>query len=175
MKEEAGNEYQNKSITIDVTVLATQLASEEDSFDNQYDKDAEFDKPVKVTNEAELKAAIAEASTDAANPTVISIANSFEVSERVTIPAGKNVVINGNGKTISRAADSTANPVIRIEENANITDLTVDAKADATNVSRAVYVTADADAVLTNCKITGAYNTGYGGAMQVYGNVTLEN
>ena len=37
MKEDAGNQYQDKNITIDVTVYATQLASEEDAFDNQYD------------------------------------------------------------------------------------------------------------------------------------------
>ena len=42
MKEEAGNQYQGKDITIDITVLATQLASESDSFGNKYDKDAEF-------------------------------------------------------------------------------------------------------------------------------------
>ena len=37
MDEEAGNEYQNGSITFDLKVLAGQLASEYDSFDNQYD------------------------------------------------------------------------------------------------------------------------------------------
>lgn len=41
MNEEAGNEYQNKSIEFDITVLATQNPEEEDSFDDQYDKDAE--------------------------------------------------------------------------------------------------------------------------------------
>ena len=40
MKEEAGNGYQGKDITIDVTILATQMTAESDSFDNQYDKDA---------------------------------------------------------------------------------------------------------------------------------------
>lgn len=42
MKEEADNQYQGKDITIDVTVLATQLASESDSFNNQYDVSAEY-------------------------------------------------------------------------------------------------------------------------------------
>ena len=37
MKEGAGNEFQNKDITIDVTVVATQAAAESDSFGNQYD------------------------------------------------------------------------------------------------------------------------------------------
>ena len=41
MKEDAGNEYQGKDITIDVTVVATQATAEEDGFGNdQYDKDA---------------------------------------------------------------------------------------------------------------------------------------
>ncbi len=41
MKEEAGNEYQDKKIEgISISVFATQLAHEYDSFDNQYDKNA---------------------------------------------------------------------------------------------------------------------------------------
>ncbi len=42
MKEEAGNEYQDKHIVIDVTVQASQLASESDSFGNDYDTLATF-------------------------------------------------------------------------------------------------------------------------------------
>ncbi len=42
MQESAGNDYQNKSIgsAFAVQLLATQLTSEDDSFDNQYDKNA---------------------------------------------------------------------------------------------------------------------------------------
>ncbi len=41
MKEEAGNEYQGLSIDgISITVFATQVEAEYDSFDNQYDKNA---------------------------------------------------------------------------------------------------------------------------------------
>ena len=40
MDELAGNEYQDGNITFNIKVLAGQLASEEDSFDNQYDADA---------------------------------------------------------------------------------------------------------------------------------------
>ena len=44
MREDAGNEYQNKAIGTDFTIqlLATQLSNEKDSFDNQYDANAEF-------------------------------------------------------------------------------------------------------------------------------------
>ena len=42
MKEGAGNEYQGGKVNFDLTVLATQDTVENDSFNNQYDKDAEY-------------------------------------------------------------------------------------------------------------------------------------
>ena len=44
MRENAGNEYQNKEIGSDfvIQLLATQLTAESDSFDDQYDANAEF-------------------------------------------------------------------------------------------------------------------------------------
>ena len=42
MDELAGNEYMNGNITFNIKVLAGQLASEYDSFDNQYDADATY-------------------------------------------------------------------------------------------------------------------------------------
>ncbi len=42
MDESAGNEYQGGEVNFDLIVLATQLASEYDSFDDQYDADAEY-------------------------------------------------------------------------------------------------------------------------------------
>ena len=45
MQETAGNEYQGLDLggEFDITIFATQYTSETDSFDNQYDADAEFD------------------------------------------------------------------------------------------------------------------------------------
>lgn len=179
-----------------VTLVATQYTSESDSFDNQYDRDATYDGSVNpgtpnppagitVINEAELLAAIANASTDEANPTVISIANNFDVSEAIAIPAGTYVEINGNGKTISRAADSTnvstgsvvsaINAMFYIEGNASITNLTIDAEGDNTNRLRGVVVKGNVD--LTGCTITGAYTpSNAGGAVAaVGGTVNLDN
>ena len=56
MQESAGNEYQNKSIgtSFSIQLLATQLTSESDSFDNQYDADATYpivSAPVRVPAE----------------------------------------------------------------------------------------------------------------------------
>ena len=42
MKEEAGNEYQDKSFSADVTIFATQYTHESDSFDDQYDTNATY-------------------------------------------------------------------------------------------------------------------------------------
>ena len=43
MSEAAGNEYQNETATgMCITVVATQATYENDSFDNQYDKDAQY-------------------------------------------------------------------------------------------------------------------------------------
>ena len=42
MDEEAGNEYQGGYVNFDIKVLATQVASEKDSFDNQYDNGAGY-------------------------------------------------------------------------------------------------------------------------------------
>ena len=44
MRENAGNEYQNKEIGSDfvIQLLATQLTSEKDSFDDQYDADSQY-------------------------------------------------------------------------------------------------------------------------------------
>ncbi len=54
MDENAGNEYQGLTIDgISVTVVATQATVEHDSYDNQYDKDAEYN-PKLITAE-ELK------------------------------------------------------------------------------------------------------------------------
>ena len=43
MAEEAGNEYQNKSLTFDVKVLAAQVSYETDSFGDTYDETAPYE------------------------------------------------------------------------------------------------------------------------------------
>ncbi len=53
MKEEAGNEYQDKEIDFDLTVLASQLASEEDSFDHLYDELATYPNGIYVVKPSE--------------------------------------------------------------------------------------------------------------------------
>ncbi len=96
MKEEAGNQYQNKDITIDVTVAATQLASEEDTFGPTYDKMATID------DEEELKKALEDGTE------LIVLGSNLELSETLVIPANKTVTIDLKGYTMSHENACTA-------------------------------------------------------------------
>ncbi len=99
MKEEAGNEYKNLTIDgIAITVLATQKDAEFDSFDNEYDEDAEFD-VASVSNEAELYEAV-----NAGKPVILANDITLEVPYiNVTLGTAEteNISINGNGHTIT--------------------------------------------------------------------------
>ena len=95
MLETAGNEYQNATATgMCVTVLATQASYEKDSFDDQYDKDAEY--PISVTTGDELQAIV----NSATAPVNIVLTNSITTNNFV-IPADKDVTLDLNGFTLT--------------------------------------------------------------------------
>lgn len=101
MKEKAGNEYQGLSIDgIGITVCATQDTVENDSFDNTYDKDAEY--PISVTTGDELQAIV----SDATAPVNIVLANDITTNNFV-IPADKDVTLDLNGRTVKNAESHT--------------------------------------------------------------------
>lgn len=95
MKETAGNEYMNLTASgISISVFATQLTSENDSFDNQYDKDATYYDALATTTE-ELEAALV------AGKKIIGIKGA--AVELAAESAGKNRDMNG--VTIVGASD----------------------------------------------------------------------
>ena len=101
MDENAGNEYQNATATgMCVTVLATQASYEKDSFDDQYDKDAEY--PISVTTGDELQAIVSNATA----PVNIMLTNSITTNNFV-IPADKEVTLDLNGRTVTNAGSHT--------------------------------------------------------------------
>ena len=101
MDENAGNEYQNATATgMCVTVLATQASYEKDSFDDQYDKDAEY--PISVTTGDELQAIVSNATA----PVNIVLTNSITTNNFV-IPEGKDVTLDLNGRTVTNAGSHT--------------------------------------------------------------------
>ena len=88
MDEDAGNEYQNATATgMCVTVVATQATYENDSFNNTYDKDAEY--PVVVTDETALKEALA-AGKD------VRLGSNIALTSAVTFSGDVEVVGDGN-------------------------------------------------------------------------------
>lgn len=101
MKEKAGNEYQGLSIDgIGITVCATQDTVENDSFNNTYDKDAEY--PISVTTGDELQAIVSNATA----PVNIVLTNSITTNNFV-IPADKDVTLDLNGRTVKNDESHT--------------------------------------------------------------------
>lgn len=131
MQETAGNEYQNMSLggAFDIQIVATQLTSEFDSFDNQYDKDATYyeawdgtvdtdlamvDGVYQITSAAEL-AGFAQL-VNTGDATMTAIGTSVELTTSVNLadvewePIGScngtyfKGTFNGNGNTIYNLA-----------------------------------------------------------------------
>ena len=101
MQTTAGNDYQGLTLDgISITVVATQDTVESDSFDNQYDKDAEY--PILVTTGDELQAIVSNATA----PVNIVLTNSITTNNFV-IPADKDVTLDLNGRTVTNAESHT--------------------------------------------------------------------
>ena len=108
MQENAGNEYQNLSLTgIAITVYATQAASEYDSFNNTYDAGAEYKY---VDNENDLKTAINDGKNVILNKT-IKLSNQLTISKDVTINGNGNALISDKPVSIAADANVTINNV----------------------------------------------------------------
>jgi len=111
MKEEAGNEYQGLTVEgISIAVYATQLTSESDSFDNQYDKMATID------DIDELTAALA------ADYDLITLGADITLSNTLTIPSGKTIAIDLAGYAIQQTKECTASYSM-ISNSGNLTIL----------------------------------------------------
>ena len=86
MQESAGNEYQDMSIGADfaIQLVATQTTAEFDSFDNQYDVNADFDYPFYAFGNADVK----EGETSYNIPlTYVSDDNTSVAAGSATVPA----------------------------------------------------------------------------------------
>ena len=96
MKEEAGNEYQGLTADgISVSVFATQDTVENDSFDNQYDKNASYP----VASAAEMKEALANGGIVSVNKDIKTDNIGDNVADRITI--SQPTTLNLDAKIIS--------------------------------------------------------------------------
>ncbi len=105
MKEEAGNEYQKKSFSADVTILATQYTEEVDGFgSDQYDKDATYKVP--VSTKENFSDIIQNTTTDIA----LSLDQDLTMSGTTDgdFKSGKNVAVDLNGRTITGTNNNIA-------------------------------------------------------------------
>ena len=152
MDEEAGNEYQDASITFDLAVLATQLTYESDSFNNQYDKDSKYDdwSPIEINKEYKTTPAANEptvdpngAQTPAANDIVDENGNAIDPDEELThhVDLKETDVISGN-KTFTyeiNVVDENGNKVksngvpfiVPVEVGAGLGDFSINHKGVA--------------------------------------------
>lgn len=121
MQESAGNQYQNKSIGTDfsVIVLATQATAEEDSFDDQYDKDAKYTAEID-----QLKAKLATAQSG--DTVEYALTHDAYIDSMIKVPNGVTLVLNGNGH---QAIVNTAYPFYVHNANIQMNDLTITGKA----------------------------------------------
>ena len=121
MREEAGNEYQGMDLgsAFDIMIMATQLTSEEDSFDDQYDKDASFTAEVDS-----LKTKLAAAAYG--DTVTVNLSHDAYVDSMIKVPNGVTLVVNGNGNEI---IVNTAYPFYVNNANIQMNDVTITGKA----------------------------------------------
>ena len=147
MKEDAGNEYKGLSIDgIGITVAATQDTYEADSFNNEYDKNAQYDDVtyMGVTDQDSLDEAL-NSTGDSEKPPYIDLSKSNNLTIKAENTIGANTTLAGAGK------DKTT------------------LNADNAKVSTD-------DVTLKDMTIKGSGSAGTGGTLNINGNnTTIEN
>ena len=162
-----GNKGKEVSVKVGVTLFATQLEAESDSFDNTYDKDAWVD-GFKVYSAEDLQTAINNGETE------ITLMADMQLEEPIEIPApavatysARNaVVIDLNGKTITAAYnESTDKHAYAIDNYGNLI------LNGGTIEARGIYNQEGATITVNGTKIVnldmngGSCIWGYGGAI----------
>ncbi|MBQ4258992.1 MAG: hypothetical protein IJB84_01850 [Lachnospiraceae bacterium] len=94
MQETANNDYQGLEIGSDfaVQLFATQLTSEEDSFDETYDKFADYDG--EISNATTLAAAVKNGGT-------YKVTKNFAIEDTMTVPSGVEVNLDLGGNDLT--------------------------------------------------------------------------
>ena len=137
MYADAGNEYMNGNIDIDIHFDATQAPVEEDGFgDNQYDAMADY----AVTTAEEFDKALA----DAQDGETISMDSGLVITEPVAIDNA--ITIYGNGATIANKVAIDAEGVVLSNLNIEVPMTTAEQAAP--------IVTNNQDLTLVGCEVT---------------------
>ena len=160
MKESAGNEYMNESIDgIAITVYATQVASEYDSFNNTYDENAAYP----VVNVTELKEALTNGGVVAVTKDIHT--NNIEDTAAACVVISQPTTLNLDKKIIS--PDNMGNNNVNFVALYVNADTTINAGKDGgidTGVNGGYGINVRKGAAVT---INGGYYYGGGTAVQV--------
>ena len=137
------------TINLGINLFATQLTSENDSFDNTYDQNA-WHPDFVVTNSDELKVAL----TNGGN---VALANDVIISE--SLPVTKDTVLDLNGKNIGTSGSTTGSPLYLQGGKLTVKNGTLDLDGLHTNVngtfSTAIGYDAQTELVVENVSFTG--------------------
>ena len=114
MAEEAGNDYQGKTLdAISITVVATQLNAENDSYGPDYDEDA-WHPAMKVYNANDLQAAINNGETN------LVLMNDVETDEVIVF--NSDVALNLNGNTVNASFEMSEDVNVSIVNGQIVND-----------------------------------------------------
>ncbi len=135
MKENAGNEYQNGSITIDLTLVAKQAMAEEDGFgSNEYDKDASYPVSVDVEDLDSLEDAL----NNTGAPVEINVTQSITDGKSLTVTG--DVTMNLGNNTLNLHGMTVVGAGIKVENGGS---MTINAEANKGLVYTAGSLTTD--------------------------------
>lgn len=137
------------TINLGISLFATQQMAESDSFNNQYDKDAEFS--VDVKNADELANALKVGGK-------VKLVADIELSNSVEVPAGVTVELNLNGKTITgtKGRDADNNRIHVIVNNGTLTIKDGTVKSAGNDGGSAIYNNAGATLTIEDVTLYGA-------------------
>ena len=140
------------SIQFGISIVAGQAAFENDSFGNQYDKDAAYGTPaVTVKTFDELKNAMTAGGT-------VKLGGDIVLDEKITVPAGSDVVLDMNGKKLT-LKDVNVDPAITTKYGSTLT-ITGNGTFDLENNYFASFISPKGDVTIEN----GTFLRGKGGS-----------
>ena len=157
MRASVGNEAnaqpgKEASIQFGISIVAGQAAFENDSFGNQYDKDAAYGTPaVTVKTFDELKNAMTAGGT-------VKLGGDIVLDEKITVPAGSDVVLDMNGKKLT-LKDVNVDPAITTKYGSTLT-ITGNGTFDLENNYFASFISPKGDVTIEN----GTFLRGKGGS-----------
>ncbi|MGM9957990.1 MAG: hypothetical protein ACI32B_01960, partial [Erysipelotrichaceae bacterium] len=152
MKEDAGNMYQGKALeNLSITIVATQVPNEIDSFNGYYDKDAEYALPVSTADE--FAAALASGNDIILN-SQIQMPEVIEIKNDVTIYGSENgsLLVPDNADRVINITDTTE-PVTLTLSNVDVVGPTTGTYTRGVSV----YGNSDVKVVVDNSSISANY------------------